>query len=208
MIAGDREEVGIARSGGIGPHREERREKLGHRELRHRRIVGRRRPGNELDVEQGRERRASIEGPSRAVAGAGDDDGERVAARPAGPAHDLLDHVLEVGRLLIGACLPSSPGSRRPAHRCRGTRSRRRPRRRGECRGVVGGLPLEQEVGGDALRLVGAELDVGVEYRGAERDGEIGPADAHRLKVAAVLDQLEIAARESHGGSGLLGVVR
>ena len=67
-------------------------------------------------MQEGRGRGLAVPGPGSPVAGAGDDDREGIAARPAGPADDLLDHRRQVRAPLVRSDLP---GRQSQTHECR-----------------------------------------------------------------------------------------
>ena len=148
----------------------------------------------EFDVEQRRPSGKFFERCGGARAGAGDDEGHVVECRPARAADDFLDDRRQVRRALGEAGL-----ARRGPRRCRPGRRRVRPgaRRhveagRGEGIGVVGLLSSDQQRRRAGLRLVGAELDVGIGDDSPLGDVDAGEAEPDRVGRRAVKAQLQI----------------
>ena len=164
----------------------------------------------ELHVQQWRAGGVSVPRFGHPLPATGDDEGDGIAGSPAGPGDDFGDDGRQIGRALGRPGLADGvPGRRVPADRGRGPRSRGNAVARGlERRGVIGGMGIDHQRGGDAARLVRLELYPRLGDRRPLRNGQTGEADADRLVAALVVDQFEVGiASGDLAGAALLGVV-
>ena len=163
-------------------------------------------------MKQRRRARITVKRLRRSLARAGDDDRQRVAARPTRPIHDLLNHRSNVWRLLIEASLTN-----RQPRRHRPPRDRRRScgaggdvvRRRRERDSVISVFADNGQIGLNRIRLIGLELDVRGGDARPHRDADAGKAHTHRLIPAGVKHQLQIAApQRDTAPRPLLSIIR
>ena len=118
-------------------------------------------------------REQAVEGFRRADPRAGDDEDHGVARGPSSPVDDLLHDAGEIRRLLIGPLRPDRSPWRGDPPNVRGRSSTGGDvvRDLRERRGVVRGLPLDQERSSRGGLHPALELDVGTLDGRAMRDG-------------------------------------